>query len=73
MNHDFERRNISEWFLNGICLIIWFFIWKPISLFFSFLKQLITDVAKGVYGKVVTAMTAVVFVSLLAYLSNFLG
>lgn len=72
MRYDFEKRDVAGWILNGIFVFVWLFVWKPISILFSFLHKLIVDVAKSVYGKIVAILGATIFALLLTYFSGFL-
>ena len=70
MRYDFEKRDAVSWILNGVFVILWLLIWKPISILFSFLHKLTVDVAKSVYGKIVAILGATIFVILITYFSG---
>ena len=70
MRYDVEKRDVVSWILNGIFVFLWLFLWKPISIVFSFLHRLTVDVAKSVYGKIVAILGATVFALLVTYFSG---
>ena len=70
MRYDFEKRDVASWILSGIFVFLWLFVWKPISIVFSFLHKLTVDVAKSVYGKIVAILGATILALLFTYFSG---
>lgn len=66
MNNDILNDVVAP-----ILSFLWLIIWKPISFIFAFVFKLLSDVAKNVYGRIVIALSAIIF-AYLAYLSSHL-
>ena len=68
-----QDKNIAEKIVNGIGIILWFLIWKPISIIFKYLYKLLSETMAGIHKNLVKFFSFVGFmilVSLIAYIFN---
>lgn len=56
-----------------ILQFLWLIIWTPIHWVLVGLKKVFIDTSKGVYGKIIQLLTAIVFIFLIALVYKVLG